>query len=56
MEFSRQIFWSLLPFPSSGDLADPGVKSMSPALLAGRFFTIESPGKLQMALFHSFHG
>ena len=43
--FSRQEHWSGLPFPSPGDLLDPGIKLMSPAL-AGRFFTTEPPGKL----------
>ena len=41
IEFSRQEYWSGLPFPPSGDLPDPGIKSASlrsPAL-AGRFFT-----------------
>ena len=33
-----------MTLPSPGDLTDPGIKSVSPAL-AGRFFTIESPGK-----------
>ena len=31
MEFSRQESWSGLPFPSPGDLPDPGIKSGSPA-------------------------
>jgi len=26
MEFSRQEYWSGLPFPSSGDLSDPGIE------------------------------
>ena len=34
MGFSRQEFWSGLPFPSPGDLPDPGIKPMSPALQA----------------------
>ena len=41
MEFSRHEYWSELPFPSPGDLPDPGIESgdqISPAL-AGRFFT-----------------
>ena len=41
MEFSRQEYWSGLPFPYPGYLPDPEIKSMSlmsPAL-AGRFFT-----------------
>ena len=37
MEFSRQEYWSGLPFPSSGDLPDPGVESGSPALQADDF-------------------
>ena len=44
MRFPRQEHWSVLPFPSPGDLLDPGIKPTSPAL-AGGFFTIESPGK-----------
>ena len=44
MEFSRQEYWSGLPFPSSGDLPDPGIKSTSPAL-ACKFFSTEPPGK-----------
>ena len=35
MEFSRQEYWSGLPFPTSGDLPNPGIKLLSPAL-AGR--------------------
>ena len=35
--FSRQEYWSGLPFPSLGDLPYPGIKPMSPAL-EGRFF------------------
>ena len=47
MGFPRQEYWSGLPFPSSGDLLDPGIEPMSPAspTLAGRFFTTEPPGK-----------
>ena len=44
MGFPWQEYWSGLPFPSSGALPDPGMEPMSPAL-AGRFFTIETPGK-----------
>ena len=32
--FSRQEYWSGLPFPSSGDLSNPGIKPKSPALQA----------------------
>ena len=34
MEFSRQEYWSGLPFPTPGDLLDPGIKPGSPALQA----------------------
>ena len=39
MGFSRQEYWSGLPFPSPGDLPDPGIKPGSSAL-AGGFFTV----------------
>ena len=32
MGFSRQEYWSGLPFPSPGELPDPGIKAGSPAL------------------------
>ena len=32
MEFSKQEYWSGLPFPSLGDLPHPGIKPRSPAL------------------------
>ena len=44
MGFSRQEYWSGLPFPPPGDLLDPGIKPTclaSPAL-AGKFFTISA--------------
>ena len=44
MGFSRQEYWSGLPFPSPGDLPDPAVKPASPAL-AGGFFTTEPLAK-----------
>ena len=44
MGFPRQEYWSGLPFPSPGDLPDPGIKPVSP-VGAGRFFTTEPPGK-----------
>ena len=44
MRFSRQGYWSGLPFPSPGDLPDPGMEHTSPAL-ADRFFVTELPGK-----------
>ena len=41
--FSKQEYWSGLPFPSPGDLLYLGIKPVSP-LLAGRFFTTEPLG------------
>ena len=46
MEFSRQEYWSGLPFPSPRNLPGPGVKPVPPALRGG-FFTTEPPGKPQ---------
>ena len=46
MGFSRQEYWSGLPFPSPGDLPNPGIKPASPAL-AGGFLTTEPPGNLK---------
>ena len=48
-QFSRQGYWSRLPFPPSGDLPDPGIKSVSPAS-AGRFFTTEPPTRMSLNL------
>ena len=47
MEFSRQEYWSGLPFSSPGDLPDPGMEFESPVApaLPGMFFTTEPPGK-----------
>ena len=42
--FPRQEYCSGLPFPPPGDLPDPGIEPVSPAL-AGGFFTTETPGK-----------
>ena len=44
MGFPRQEYWSEFPFPSPGELPDPGIEPPSPAL-AGGFFTIEPAGK-----------
>ena len=44
MGFSRQEYWSGLPFPSPEDLSHPGIEPTSPAL-AGKFFTTKSPRK-----------
>ena len=47
MGFSRQEYWSELPFPLLGDLPNPGIEPTSPTspVLAGGFFTTEPPGK-----------
>ena len=44
MGFSRQECWSGLPFPSPGDLPDPGIEPGSPALQADALPS-EPPGK-----------
>ena len=44
MGFSRQEYWSGFPFPSPGDLPNPGLEPRS-LVLAERFFTTEPPGK-----------
>ena len=47
MGFSKQEYWNGLPFPSPGDLPDPGIEPTtfaSPAW-AGGFFTTKPPGK-----------
>ena len=50
MGFSRQEYWSGLPFPSPGDLPDPGIEPRSPALEADAL-TSEPPGKLKVDVF-----
>ena len=47
MGFSRQEYWSGLPFPSPGDLPDPGIEPRSPTLQADAL-TSEPPGKLEL--------
>jgi len=44
MVFPRKEYWSGLPFPSPGDLPDPGTGLTSFAL-SGGFYTTEPPGK-----------
>ena len=39
LEFSRQVYWSGLPFPSPRDLPDPGIKPRSPELQAESLLT-----------------
>ena len=65
MRFSRQEYWSGLQYPPPGDLPDLGIEpaSLLASALAGRFFTLEPPGKplfkhiypLKTYSFHQFH-
>ena len=52
MGFSRQEYWSGLPFPSPGDLPNPGIKPRSPALQVDAF-TSEPPRKLDILMAES---
>ena len=47
MEFSRQEYWSELPFPSPGDIPHPGIEpsSLEAPSLTGGILTTEQPGK-----------
>ena len=45
LEFSRQEYLSGLPFPSPGDLLEPGIELRSPAMQVDSLLT-EPPGKL----------
>ena len=49
MGFSRQAYWSGLPFPSPGDLPNPGIKPGSPTLWADALLS-EPPGDLKGVL------
>ena len=52
MGFSRQEYWSGLPFPFPGDLSNPGIEpvSLMSPVLAGRFFTTAPPGQKYLLL------
>ena len=50
MGFSRQEYWSGLPFPTPGDLHDPGIEPVSPALQADSLLS-EPPGKPHIAIY-----
>ena len=52
MEFSREQYWSELPFHIPEDLSKPGIEPVSLAL-AGGFFTTTPPGKLKIYLVSS---
>ena len=55
-EFSKQEYWNGLPFPTPGDLPDPGIEpaSLASPALAGEFFTTVPPGKPLIHDFNSF--
>ena len=55
MGFSRQEYWSGLPFPSPGDLPNPGIEPKSPALQADSL-PAEPPGKPCKAQGSSYRG
>ena len=55
MGFPRQEYWSGLPFPSAGDLSDPGIKPMSPAGLTDSL-PLWPPGKPINKLVHAYNG
>ena len=55
MRFSRQEYWSGLPFPSPGDLPDPGIKPGSSALQADSL-PPEPPGKSRFILWAPLKG
>ena len=59
MEFSRQGYWSEVPFPPPGDLSDPGMEpaSLTSPALAGRFFTTSTTweGLTDVGRCHSCH-
>ena len=52
MKFSRQEYWSGLPFPPPGDVPDPRIEPKSPAPLAftGRFLATSAPWEALMRL------
>ena len=52
MKFSMQEYWSGLPFPSPGNLSNPGTEPGSPALQADALPS-ESPGKLRIKIGNS---
>ena len=51
MGLSRQEYWSGLPFPSPGDLPDPGIEPRSPALQADTLQS-EPTGELIVIISH----
>ena len=56
MGFPRQEYWSGLPFPSPGNLPDPGIEPRSPAVIDRRFivYSLSTPHSWLMALLPTF--
>ena len=52
MQFSRHEYWSGLPFPSPGDLPNPGIELGSPEL-AGRFLTVWATREAHIYILYS---
>ena len=57
VEFSRQEYWSGLPFPTPRDLSDPGIESVFPvsSALAGGSLPLAPPGKPNVLLHSLLH-
>ena len=53
MGFPRQVYWSGLPYPLSGDLPKLGIKPAFPSL-AGRFFITNTPWEAQSRIIRIF--
>ena len=53
MGFSRQGYWSVLSFPSPGDLPDPGIEPRSPTLQADTLLSEPLGSKVQGV--HAYH-
>ena len=51
MRLPKQEYWSVLPFPLSGNFSDPWIEPVSPAL-AGGFFTTEPQEKFLLSFTH----
>ena len=45
MQFARQEYWSRLPFPSPGDLSNPGIKPQVSCIWQAGSFPLAPPGK-----------
>ena len=57
MEFSRQEYWSRLPFPTPGDLPDPGIEPTSLASAALQEYSFDTPrvGDMLLETFYIFN-